>query len=134
MRREEREATEAVVLGDCEAVRRICRNAEKVQLALSGPEAEIVWGESAESVIGAIEWRSEESDAEINDSAMSAHKQHSEELETATESIEWIEEPEESETDAAIKESATSAQEQCPEESTEIITEDIKWFEEPEES
>jgi hypothetical protein len=33
-RREEREAAEAVARGDCEAVRRICRSAVRVQLAL----------------------------------------------------------------------------------------------------
>jgi hypothetical protein len=50
---EEREAAEAVARGDCEAVRRICRSAVRVQLALGGPGTD-VWGSA-----GALEWQPE---------------------------------------------------------------------------
>jgi hypothetical protein len=55
--REEREAAEAVARGDCEAVRRICRGAVKVQLALGGPGADL-WER-----VRAIEWQPESADA-----------------------------------------------------------------------
>jgi hypothetical protein len=144
--REEREAAEAVARGDCEAVRRICRGAMRVQLALGGPGANlwertsaIEWQpESAgaserqpESVsaiewqpesVRAIEWQPESVEAVGTAIAVEWQPEVMDADECQVEPSDWNAEPARSE---GISESESNAQERRQEE--DMFKTDLKW-------
>jgi hypothetical protein len=106
-KREEEEAAEAIRSGDCETVRRICKSAMRVQLALNGPEAD-KW-----KSVGAIEWKPETEGADESEIAIEWQPEPEDVSEGRMELSGWRAELERSD---GVSESELDAQESRPEE------------------